>query len=319
MAITVTCKCGKSHQVKDQFAGHETNCPYCGKPLTIPNIEKAREVLTSPPSVVAPPSLEKEEMVKPPVFQDIQPETLSSAEEEQAAVPTPEPQQPVEPSAPEQQEAKFVSAEDKEICTYCGRQMPSSEQACVFEGNIVCAQCDNKLRSKPNIPIQQQVIASDNSLEKMQKQNNQATTKVSIWGIIVSAFLIFIAFLPKINKLFEESLLEPPSRPTISYNQEVGSFIDTVYLLTWIGTGLILFVRSLLPGLGFLRGCLTVIGAFFACAIFAFVSFMLIAQGLPSSLCTLVGFLTPGFLGVIMLIYGFKPKKGFQKKQRNTQ
>lgn len=149
MAITVTCKCGKSHQVKDQFAGHETNCPYCGKPLTIPNIEKPKEILTSPPSVVESRSLEKEEMVKPPVFQDIQPETLSSAEEEQAAVPTrPEPQRPVEPGALEQQQAKFRGSEDKEICTNCGRQMPGSEQACVLNGNIVCAECDKKLRGE---------------------------------------------------------------------------------------------------------------------------------------------------------------------------
>lgn len=38
---------------------------------------------------------------------------------------------------------------DIEICSNCGREMPRSEQAYVFEGKIVCAECDNTLRSGP--------------------------------------------------------------------------------------------------------------------------------------------------------------------------
>lgn len=38
---------------------------------------------------------------------------------------------------------------DIEICSNCGREMPRSEQAYVFEGKIVCAECDNALRSGP--------------------------------------------------------------------------------------------------------------------------------------------------------------------------
>jgi len=38
---------------------------------------------------------------------------------------------------------------DIEICSNCGREMPRSEQAFVFEGKIVCAECDNTLRSSP--------------------------------------------------------------------------------------------------------------------------------------------------------------------------
>ena len=52
MAITVTCKCGQSHQVKDQFAGQETNCPYCREPLHIPEKEKMEEKPASSPPVV---------------------------------------------------------------------------------------------------------------------------------------------------------------------------------------------------------------------------------------------------------------------------
>jgi len=38
---------------------------------------------------------------------------------------------------------------DIEICSNCGREMPRSEQAYVLEGKIVCAECDNTLRSGP--------------------------------------------------------------------------------------------------------------------------------------------------------------------------
>jgi len=38
---------------------------------------------------------------------------------------------------------------DIEICSNCGREIARSEQAYVFEGNIVCAECDNTLRSGP--------------------------------------------------------------------------------------------------------------------------------------------------------------------------
>lgn len=36
---------------------------------------------------------------------------------------------------------------DIEICSNCGREISRSEQAYIFEGNIVCAECDRELRS----------------------------------------------------------------------------------------------------------------------------------------------------------------------------
>ncbi len=38
---------------------------------------------------------------------------------------------------------------DIEICSKCEWEMARSEQAYVFEGKIVCAECDNTLRSGP--------------------------------------------------------------------------------------------------------------------------------------------------------------------------
>lgn len=42
-----------------------------------------------------------------------------------------------------------MDTSDIEICSDCGREINRSEQAHVFEGNIVCAECDLKLRSGP--------------------------------------------------------------------------------------------------------------------------------------------------------------------------
>jgi hypothetical protein len=41
----------------------------------------------------------------------------------------------------------FMGSFDIEICSNCGREMPRSEQAYVFEGKIVCGECDNTLRT----------------------------------------------------------------------------------------------------------------------------------------------------------------------------
>ncbi len=38
---------------------------------------------------------------------------------------------------------------DIEICSKCEWEIARSEQAYVFEGNIVCGECDNTLRSGP--------------------------------------------------------------------------------------------------------------------------------------------------------------------------
>ena len=37
---------------------------------------------------------------------------------------------------------------NEEICSNCGRQISCSDQACVFDGLIVCSECDQKLRNK---------------------------------------------------------------------------------------------------------------------------------------------------------------------------
>jgi len=50
MPIQVSCNCGKTFAVKDEFAGRKAKCPGCGNVLTIPN-----GAVTAPPPVMASP------------------------------------------------------------------------------------------------------------------------------------------------------------------------------------------------------------------------------------------------------------------------
>ena len=57
----------------------------------------------------------------------------------------------------------FMHLIDIEICSNCGREIGRSEQAFVFESKIVCAECDNTLRSSqiaelPEIPEQAEIL-----------------------------------------------------------------------------------------------------------------------------------------------------------------
>ena len=44
MPITFSCECGKKFQVKDEFAGKQTNCPVCGKTWMIPGGDEELEL-----------------------------------------------------------------------------------------------------------------------------------------------------------------------------------------------------------------------------------------------------------------------------------
>jgi hypothetical protein len=68
---------------------------------------------------------------------------------------------------------------DIEICSNCGREMPRSEQAHVFEGKIVCAECDNALRSnqiaEPNeIPEPPTAPGPTTTAELQLEESNQS-------------------------------------------------------------------------------------------------------------------------------------------------
>ncbi len=198
-----------------------------------------------------------------------------------------------------------------EVCTSCGKRIGKLEQACLFEGNIVCAQCDSKLRLKPNGPTEQEVNLSGATLEQIQKGNLKAPVEVSIGGMIVAAIFVFIAFLPLINKS-----MEPSGRSTQMYDPEIEKFGDLSTFLTCIGVAITLFIRSLLGRFEFWRGVLIVFGSFIAFATITLLAFMLIKHGMPSDYSGLVGMLILLLPAAILLKYGFKAKRRFRKKTK---
>lgn len=198
-----------------------------------------------------------------------------------------------------------------EVCTSCGKRIGKLEQACLFEGNIVCAQCDSKLRLESNEPIEQVVNLSDATFEQLRKGNIQATAEVSIGGIIVAVIFVFIAFLPMIN-----DAMVPPDRSTRMYNPEIEKFSNISIFLICLGVAITLFIRSLLGRFGFWRGVLTVLGSYIAFAVITLAGFMLIKHGMPSDYSVLVGMLIWLLPAAILLKYGFKPKRGFRKKTK---
>src|SRR5438093_9938808 len=41
MAVLVTCECGTSYDLKDEFAGKLVKCPNCGRPARAPSVATA--------------------------------------------------------------------------------------------------------------------------------------------------------------------------------------------------------------------------------------------------------------------------------------
>lgn len=65
-----------------------------------------------------------------------------------------------------------MGSSEKEVCAKCNREIDRSEQACVFNGEIVCAECDKKLRGGSGL---QTVRKSE--LAKNAKQENKSLDK----------------------------------------------------------------------------------------------------------------------------------------------
>jgi predicted Zn finger-like uncharacterized protein len=193
---------------------------------------------------------------------------------------------------------KLIETSCVEVCTHCGNVIGRLEQACVFEGDIVCTKCDNKLRNIESIQSPQ----TEPLQATLEKTKNTNKSNVSIAGIILSFILFFLAFL------------NTQDRPANTVNPDVDSLLKTIPFI-WCATGLIMFIRSFLPGLGFLKVVLTVVGSFLVFGTGALFVVLLSKHGLPSNLCGVIGGLLPGFIGGIMVAYGFKPKKGLRKKR----
>jgi hypothetical protein len=49
MSVPVTCSCGRSYRVKDEYAGKRVKCPACGQTVQIPERQQGDPLATSPP------------------------------------------------------------------------------------------------------------------------------------------------------------------------------------------------------------------------------------------------------------------------------
>src|SRR5436190_18587035 len=56
MSILVSCACGKSYPIKEQFAGKKVQCPGCKKVLTVPGSTMSAAVAAPPASAAMAPA-----------------------------------------------------------------------------------------------------------------------------------------------------------------------------------------------------------------------------------------------------------------------
>ena len=68
---------------------------------------------------------------------------------------------------------------DFEKCTECGYQIPRSEQAYVFNGRILCEECDSTLRSGPRIKAEGTQNMPHDALSSSALQSSQVAEEVS--------------------------------------------------------------------------------------------------------------------------------------------
>jgi len=97
---------------------------------------------------------------------------------------------------------------DIEICSNCGREIGRSEQAYVFEGKIVCAECDNTFRSgpldepatTPELPALPEPIVAIQSQSEVpclsesveQEKTNQSQDADKFVGFIIASVSLFL-------------------------------------------------------------------------------------------------------------------------------
>ena len=85
-------------------------------------------------------------------------------------------------------------ANEFEFCSNCGRAIPRSQQACVFERRIVCAECDKKLRK----PLEHSKNSRQKAVTSTESTESEPRTKwlpcgkakkapIPIWIAIISA------------------------------------------------------------------------------------------------------------------------------------
>jgi hypothetical protein len=90
-----------------------------------------------------------------------------------------------------------MGSNDIEICSNCGREINWSEQAHVFEGNIVCAACDKDLREGPQLqptasPEPQAEATSPLKPDEQEKEKQRVVVGKSVGFIIAGVILCLL-------------------------------------------------------------------------------------------------------------------------------
>lgn len=87
-----------------------------------------------------------------------------------------------------------MNIRDFESCSECGRKIPRSEQAYVFEGNIVCQECDNILRNglsieRENQKLTEQEVLNLSALHRDQDYSEEERQVIKLPSFLRSCYL----------------------------------------------------------------------------------------------------------------------------------
>ncbi len=90
-----------------------------------------------------------------------------------------------------------MGSNDIEICAECGREISRSEQAYIFDGNIVCAECDKELRKGPQLqptasPEPQDEATSPLKPDEQEKEKQRVFVGKSVGFIIAGVILCLL-------------------------------------------------------------------------------------------------------------------------------
>jgi len=141
----------------------------------------------------------------------------------------------------------------EELCARCGRSIGASQQACVFQGQIVCADCDKKLREPSKLSTGPEEAPSSETSSRLKLLPFREANWV---GIAVGALLMLVAFgisdeqrkSERARPLTPHAPIRMPAKPRLPMESDA---LDSILLFA---VGVAFIVRSFLPGFTLLRG-----------------------------------------------------------------
>jgi predicted Zn finger-like uncharacterized protein len=199
-----------------------------------------------------------------------------------------------------------------EICKQCGRELERSKQAYVFEGMIVCGDCNKKLRSG------EERIRDSKTVKAIEyvKSQEDSENKISKAGIIISLVIFGLITMSIITGYIVKGQIQRPSSDIrFNYESLMMRHIDLFELIISMGACGCLVLRSFRPKLTFGRGIATFFGGFWVISILTAIITIFIEHGMPSNYSgpagVLLGMLLAGYPGVLLLRFGFSTKGKF--------